>query len=56
MNSYVIGMLEQVYGQGAFEHVVELKQNLPVLVVLMHYMTIQIGLGQEKQKNKMLLS
>ena len=53
MNSYVIGMLEQVYGEDTLDIVVELNVNLLVLVVHTRYMIILIGLELVKPKINM---
>jgi len=53
MNSYVIGMLEQVYGKTLLDTVVELNVNLLVLAARMHYMIILIGLELEKPRVNM---
>ncbi len=43
MNSFVIGMLEQVYGEDTFSTQVELNANLHALVDHMLFMIMQIG-------------
>jgi len=53
MNSYVIGMLEQVYGKVLLDTAVELNVNLLALVVHMRYMIILIGLEPVKPKINM---